>query len=277
MAFSEGSHRRRAACTCRGVSPVARAAERAGTRLVTGGYMLDEHRGYFAGIERDIQSWGLADEFHYSGAPDRAAKIALLQKMDVFSMPATYAEPKGFTLIEAMANGVPVVQPERGAFTEIVRNTGGGILVKPDDAASLADGLLALLTGRARAADLGRAGAEGVRRHTPSSTWRNGRVGVQGVRSQSSKCEADGLNDVLTATSLSKHYPTPRARGCAAGRLVEVDRGESVAIMGPSAAGRARSSTCWRARSAIVGTVTIDGTNPYASESASRRRSGRIH
>ncbi len=44
-------------------------------------------------------------------------------------------------LLEAMACGVPVVQPRRGAFTEIVERTGGGLLVQPDDAESLADGI----------------------------------------------------------------------------------------------------------------------------------------
>jgi glycosyltransferase involved in cell wall biosynthesis len=107
----------------------------------------------------------LAEDFHYAGAVDRDTKIALLHEMDVMSMPATYDEPKGFTLIEAMANGVPVVQPDRGAFTEIVRRTGGGLLVKKDDPEALADGLFALLTDRAKAAGLARAGAEGVRRH----------------------------------------------------------------------------------------------------------------
>ena len=135
------------------------------TRLLAAGYMLNEHREYFAGVQRSIREWGLADEFHYAGAPDRAGKIALYRQMDVFSMPATYAEPKGFTLIEAMANGVPIVQPSRGAFTEIVQNTGGGLLVKPDDPEALADGLFALLTDRGRAGELARAGAEGVRRH----------------------------------------------------------------------------------------------------------------
>jgi glycosyltransferase involved in cell wall biosynthesis len=81
------------------------------------------------------------------------------------SMPATYDEPKGFTLLEAMANGVPVVQPDRGAFTEIVRRTGGGLLVAKDDPDALADGLQSLLIDRDRAAALGRAGAEGVRRY----------------------------------------------------------------------------------------------------------------
>jgi len=85
--------------------------------------------------------------------------------MDVFSMPAIYAEPKGLSLLEAMANGVPIVQPRRGAFTEIVERTGGGVLVPPDDPAALADALHALLLDRDRAAALGRAGAAGVRQH----------------------------------------------------------------------------------------------------------------
>ena len=135
------------------------------TKLLAGGYMLNEHREYFAGVQRDIREWGLADEFHYAGAPDRAGKLALYKQMDVFSMPAVYAEPKGFTLIEAMANGIPIVQPSRGAFTEILQRTGGGVLVKPDDPDALADALLSLLVDRARAAELGRTGAEGVRRH----------------------------------------------------------------------------------------------------------------
>ena len=135
------------------------------TRLVAGGYMLNEHRPYFDNIAMQMNEAGLTAEFNYAGAPDRAGKIALFQQMDVMSMPATYDEPKGFTLIEAMANGVPVVQPDRGAFREIVQKTGGGLLVRPDDPEALADGLLALLTDRSRAAELGRAGAEGVARH----------------------------------------------------------------------------------------------------------------
>jgi glycosyltransferase involved in cell wall biosynthesis len=135
------------------------------TRLLAGGYMLNEHRPYLEGIVSMFREWGLADDFHYAGALDRAAKIALLQEMDVMSMPATYDEPKGFTLIEAMANGVPVVQPDRGAFTEIVRQTGGGLLVAKDDPDALADGLFTILTDREQAGALGHAAAEGVRSH----------------------------------------------------------------------------------------------------------------
>ena len=81
------------------------------------------------------------------------------------SVPATYAEPKGIFLLEAMANGVPVVQPRRGAFPEIIERTGGGLIVDADDAEALADGLLTIWTDPERAAALGEAGAAGVREH----------------------------------------------------------------------------------------------------------------
>ena len=112
-----------------------------------------------------MREWGLEDEFEYRGEVDRAQKIAFLQALDVFSVPATYAEPKGMFLLEAMANGVPVVQPRHGAFPEIVAKTGGGLLVEPDDPAALADALSGALADPERAAALGRAGAAGVREH----------------------------------------------------------------------------------------------------------------
>ncbi len=149
------------------VEAYRRVVERPGvppTRLVAAGYLLDEHRDYLHAIEARLLEWDLDDQFRYAGAPDRAGKLALLQEMDVMSVPATYDEPKGLSLLEAMASGRPLVVPDRGAFREIVTNTGGGLLVRPDDPDALADGLFALLTDRTRAADFGRAGAAGVRR-----------------------------------------------------------------------------------------------------------------
>jgi glycosyltransferase involved in cell wall biosynthesis len=83
----------------------------------------------------------------------------------VLSVPATYAEPKGLFLLEAMATGIPVVQPRRGAFPEILERTGGGLIVEPDQDEALADGLLTLWRDPARARALGEAGAAGVREH----------------------------------------------------------------------------------------------------------------
>ncbi|HEX6216410.1 MAG TPA: glycosyltransferase family 4 protein, partial [Vicinamibacterales bacterium] len=78
--------------------------------------------------------------------------------------PATYQEPKGLFLMEAMACGVPVVQPRVGAFPEIVETTGGGLIVDADPRA-LADGFAALKRNPDLAESLGEAGAKGVREH----------------------------------------------------------------------------------------------------------------
>jgi glycosyltransferase involved in cell wall biosynthesis len=134
------------------------------TRMFVGGYLLHEHQEYLDGIRRGLADAGLGDHLKYSGALNRVEKIRLIHGMDVMSMPATYDEPKGLSLLEAMANGVPVVEPRRGAFTEIVERTGGGLLVAPDDPDALADALLTLALDRRRAAALGRTGSEGVRR-----------------------------------------------------------------------------------------------------------------
>jgi glycosyltransferase involved in cell wall biosynthesis len=135
------------------------------SRLVAAGYLAPEHQPYLDSAVRQMRDWGLGDEFEYRGELDRAEKISFLQSLDVLSVPATYEEPKGIFLLEAMANGVPVVQPRRGAFPEIVEKTGGGLIVDADDPDALADGLLALWRDPARAAALGAAGAAGVREH----------------------------------------------------------------------------------------------------------------
>jgi glycosyltransferase involved in cell wall biosynthesis len=140
-----------------------------GAILRVAGYLAPEHRGYLRGVKRRMNAAGLSDEFHYEGALDRARKIGFLRGLHAFSVPATYDEPKGISLLEAMAAGVPAVQPRRGAFPEILEKTGGGLLVEPGDAGSLADGIYRLWKSRDLAAELGQKGAEGVREHFSAS------------------------------------------------------------------------------------------------------------
>ena len=78
-------------------------------------------------------------------------------------VPAEYDDPKGLSLIEAMACGVPVVAPRRGTYTELVERTGGGVLVEPENAAALEQALAALAADPERRAEFGRRAVEGVR------------------------------------------------------------------------------------------------------------------
>ena len=134
-----------------------------GAALRAAGYLAPEHKSYLHGVERRMKEAGLAGEFHYEGALDRAQKIGFLRSLHVFSVPAAYDEPKGLFLLEAMAAGVPVVQPRRGAFPEILEKTEGGLLVEPADTAGLADAIYRVWKSPEWAAEMGMKGARGVR------------------------------------------------------------------------------------------------------------------
>jgi glycosyltransferase involved in cell wall biosynthesis len=129
--------------------------------LEAAGYAAPAHQGYLADVKRKLKD----APFTYHGVVDREGKLAFLKSLDLLCVPATYDEPKGMFLLEAMACGVPVVQPRRGAFTEIVEKTGGGILVEPDNPAALADGFYRLWQDRALRASLADAAFTNVRAH----------------------------------------------------------------------------------------------------------------
>lgn len=135
------------------------------TRLLAAGYLPPENQEYLDAARARLTDAGLDSEFEYRGEVDRAGKIAFLHELDVLSVPATYQEPKGMFLMEAMACGIPVVQPRVGAFPEIIEKTTGGLIVEANSPDALADGILALQRDRALAESLGEAGAAGVREH----------------------------------------------------------------------------------------------------------------
>jgi glycosyltransferase involved in cell wall biosynthesis len=134
-------------------------------RLEAAGYLAPEHRTYLDGVTKALAAVGLDGEFRCHETIDRPRKIAFLQGLDVLSVPSPYAEPKGLYLLEALATGVPVVEPRHGAFPEILEKTGGGLLFAPGEVPALAERLLELHKDPARRKDLGRRGSEGARRH----------------------------------------------------------------------------------------------------------------
>ncbi|MCI0458070.1 MAG: glycosyltransferase family 4 protein [Gemmataceae bacterium] len=131
-------------------------------RLHVAGWLGENNRSYFETLQRQMQEWGLAEGFAHQEAPDHASKVRFLQGLDVLSVPTTYREPKGLYVLEALANGVPVVQPRHGSFPELLEATGGGLLVNPQDPEDLARGLRQLLDNQGHREELGRKGKEVV-------------------------------------------------------------------------------------------------------------------
>jgi glycosyltransferase involved in cell wall biosynthesis len=135
------------------------------SRLLVAGYLAPENKPYLDRIAEGLRQAGLGDEFVYRGTVDRARKVRFFHEIDVLSVPSPYHEPKGLYLLEAMACGVPVAQPNHGAFPEIIERTGGGVLARSDAGGDVADAIYELWKDPARAAEIGRRGAEGVRKH----------------------------------------------------------------------------------------------------------------
>jgi glycosyltransferase involved in cell wall biosynthesis len=128
------------------------------------GYTSPQDQAFVADLRSRVESWGLADAVRFVGELDRPAKLAFLRGLDLFSVPTIYREAKGLSILEAMAAGVPVVQPRHGSFPELVGATGGGLLVDPESAGALSRGWRTLLLDPERRRQLGRQGRDGVAR-----------------------------------------------------------------------------------------------------------------
>jgi glycosyltransferase involved in cell wall biosynthesis len=131
-------------------------------RLRVAGWLGARDEKYFEGVKAKLASWHLEEYVDHVGEVDREEKIRFLASLDVLSVPTTYQEPKGLFVLEALANGVPVVQPQHGAFPELVGQTGGGVLVEPGSPAALAQALAGLRNDPERRRKLGAQGKEMV-------------------------------------------------------------------------------------------------------------------
>ena len=131
--------------------------------LHAAGYLGAADRAYLQNLLNRANQGPLSGKFRYLGELDRAEKIEFLQSLDVFSTPTVYQESKGLPLLEALANGVPVVVPAHGTYPELIADTGGGLLCNPLDVEDLAAKLAELLQDSERSRQLGRVGQEAIR------------------------------------------------------------------------------------------------------------------
>jgi glycosyltransferase involved in cell wall biosynthesis len=131
-------------------------------QLRAGGYLGSQNQAFFESVRRKAEPLG--DAFEYIGSPsEHADKVAFFKSVDVFSVPARFQEPKGLYVLEAWANGIPVVLPRHAAFPELIESTGGGLLIEPENADSLAASLRQVLLDSDLRKTLAIAGYQGVR------------------------------------------------------------------------------------------------------------------
>lgn len=111
-----------------------------------------------ASLKQQLAAAGLAEQVTWSPNISREEKAAMLSSLTLFSVPATYPEAFGLYLIEAMASGVPVVQPRASSFPEIIEESGGGVLVPAGDPVALAQAWYVLMQNHTALPSLGARG-----------------------------------------------------------------------------------------------------------------------
>jgi glycosyltransferase involved in cell wall biosynthesis len=131
-------------------------------KLRVGGSCGPADGAFVDSLRERLQAGGVLGDVEFHPNADRAGKVAMLRSLSVFSVPALYGEAFGLYVIEALAAGVPVVQPRVAAFPELVEATGGGVLCAAGDARALAEAIEELLLNPVRARALGEAGRRAV-------------------------------------------------------------------------------------------------------------------
>lgn len=126
------------------------------------GYLGQADEPYLQQLLQSIERGKLAGQFDYVGELSRDEKIEFLGSLSVFALPTVYRESKGISVLEAWANGTPVVLPDHGSFREMVADTGGGLLHRPHDPSDLASQLSKLLHDKPLRSQLGAAGRNAV-------------------------------------------------------------------------------------------------------------------
>ena len=134
-----------------------------GLKLRVGGGCAPTDEPFVEELRGRLANAGLLDDAAFHPNLDRHAKIEFLRSLSVFSVPAIYGEGFGLYVIEALACGVPVVQPNVAAFPELIRETEGGILSKRAEPLALAEAIEELLNDPKRLSAHSEKGLQAVR------------------------------------------------------------------------------------------------------------------
>lgn len=111
-------------------------------------------------LEQQILKMGLENNVTLLGY--RNDIPSLLSAADIFCMPSLN-EALGYSLLEAMASGVPVVASNVGGIPEVITHGKEGILVEPGDAQQISQAVEKVMSDDKLAKSMGSAGKKTVR------------------------------------------------------------------------------------------------------------------
>jgi glycosyltransferase involved in cell wall biosynthesis len=126
---------------------------------ITGGKMTNDEK-LLNQIRERLASCDLNGDVEFLSDFDSINKSAFLQTLSVLSVPERQPVAYGLYVLEALAAGVPVVEPSSGVFPELLEITGGGVQFEPNNFEALAAAMEKLLLEPDCARKLGKQGRD---------------------------------------------------------------------------------------------------------------------
>lgn len=115
------------------------------TKLRIAGGSTPDDKAFLEKIRGRLASCGLSDDVEFVEDFGLAARQAFLRTLCVLCVPEKQPIAYGLYVLEALAAGVPVVQPAHGVFPELLEMTGGGLVCEPNNAKAFATAMESLL------------------------------------------------------------------------------------------------------------------------------------
>ena len=124
---------------------------------LTGGYSSDD-KPFVNRQMKKISECGFAEDVRVFTDFSKDNRIKFLKSLTMLSVPVPTGEAFGAYQVEALAAGVPIVQPNVGCYPEFIEMTKGGVIYEPNTGEKLATAIASLLSDQEKVRKLGEQG-----------------------------------------------------------------------------------------------------------------------
>lgn len=144
---------------------------------ITGGKTGDD-LNFIKEQKRKISKAGLTNDVFWVDEFEGEERQKFFDSVRLISVPVLHGEAFGLYQLEAMASGIPMVQPALGAFPEVINTSGGGIIYSPNEPERLSDALCSLILDDEKLSKLSADSLSGVKQHFDIHSQAKKMVGV---------------------------------------------------------------------------------------------------
>jgi glycosyltransferase involved in cell wall biosynthesis len=131
---------------------------------ITGGKTNDD-TAFIKQQKKKIEAAGLDSEVFWVEEFENPSRQNFFDTVALLTVPVLNGEAFGLYQLEALASGIPLVQPELGAFPEVVGLSEGGVTYHPNSPKKLAKAWKSIIMDKEKLAEISAKGLNGVKTH----------------------------------------------------------------------------------------------------------------